>query len=283
MMIMFALIIGAPILSAQESAQAKSAIAYTRLTDGYWQIWSKELDGEAKQITTTKFDKRTPVWSPSSKQILFRSGNRELFLVDLQTSGERQLLKELGWIVDPIFKDEARLIFSRFDGNLKDKSDLYTSDLEGKERKLLTNKTGLQYAPALSPDGKTLAYLSGKGHGTHELYLLGLESKQETRLTDNRALELNPTWSPDGKSIAYASDESGNFDIYVMDLKTHKSVKLTDWEGADLTPDWSPDGKQIAFTSDRGGTLQVWVMDSDGGNAKLLVDEKAASQEPSWR
>ncbi len=261
-----------------------STIAYTRLTNGYWQIWTKKLDGDPVQMTTTSYDKRMPVWSPNGKKILYRTNNRELFLVDVETKKETQLLKNFGWMTDPVFfKDDSHILFARFDSNIKDKSDLYTSDLEGTERTLITNKTGLQYAPSLSPDQKQIVYVSGHGYGTHEIYLLDLETKKETQLTKNQSLEIHPVFSPDGKQIAYASDAASNFDIFVRDLKTHEEKRITDWLGTDLSPSWSPDGKQIAFTSDRGGTLQIWVMDANGENAHVFVQEKIASQEPSWK
>lgn len=263
--------------------QTKPAIAYTSLTDGHWQIWIKEFTGEPYQLTSTSYDKRTPAWSPDGKKIVFRSNNQELFLFDFDTKKETQILKYLGWITDPSFVGHNKIIFSRFDKNLKDESDLWISDLDGKEPSVVTKGVGLEYSPQVSPDGKKILFMSGKGYGTHEIYLFDLEEKSEIRLTQNRALEIHPVFSPDGKSIAYASDESGNFDIFVMDLNTRQTKQLTNWLGADLSPTWSPDGAGIAFASDRSGILQVWIMSVDGTNPVPLIHEKIPSQEPSWR
>lgn len=269
--------------AVQEVPHTHDAITYIRSTDGYWQVWMKKADKPPQQLTSSPLDKRGPVWSPDGKKMLFRSNNRELYLFDVETKEEKQILHDIGWITDPSFITIEKIIFSRFDKNLSDESDLWISDLEGKQTELITKKSGLEYAPHASPDGKKIVFVSGKGFGTHEIHFFELDTKKETQLTHNRALEIHPVFSPDGKHIAYASDETGNFDIFVMNLETQKSIRLTDWRGADLYPSWSSDGTQIAFTSDRSGMLQVWTMDANGQNARLFTNENAASQEPSWQ
>jgi len=270
-------------LAIQEKPQSHSVVTYICAADGYWQVWIKAKDEKATQLTSSQFDKRSPIWSPDGKRILFRSNNRELFLFDIDTKEERRVLNDIGWIADPSFITEDKIIFSRFDKNLSDESDLWISDFKGGYAELVTKRPGLEYSPHVSPDGKKIVFVSGKGYGTHEIYLLDLETKKETQLTYNKTLEIHPVFSPDGENIAYASDEPGNFEIIVMNLTTQKSTRLTDWLGADLHPSWSPDGKQIAFASDRSGTMQIWIMDANGQNARLLTNENSASQEPSWR
>src|SRR3989338_8530348 len=103
------------VMIASEARSADDfAIVYTRLTGSYWQIWIKKLDGEARQLTSSSFDKRTPVWSKDGQKILYRSNNRELYLFDLDTKEEKQILKKIGWITDPAFFDDQKIVFSRF-------------------------------------------------------------------------------------------------------------------------------------------------------------------------
>jgi TolB protein len=86
---------------------------------------------------------------------------------------------------------------------------LYLFDIETKKAVTLSDKSGLNTAPAFSPDGKKLAVSLSKD-GNSEIYVIDLKSKKAKRLTVNRAIDTSPTWSPTGKEIAFVSDRSGS-------------------------------------------------------------------------
>ena len=67
--------------------------------------------------------------------------------------------------------------------------------------------------PALSPDGKSLAY-SSRRNGYWDLYLLNLVSGSVLRLTDTLDYDAAPSWSPDGAFIAYESYTKGIFGYF---------------------------------------------------------------------
>ena len=56
--------------------------------------------------------------------------------------------------------------------------------------------------PALSPDGRWLAFVSNRS-GPWDIYLLDLQNGEVSRLTDTQHFESSPSWSPDGNLIAY--------------------------------------------------------------------------------
>ena len=69
---------------------------------------------------------------------------------------------------------------------------------------LQVTQGGHDSSPAWSPDGKTLAFLSGRD-GTSQVYLLPLEGGEAKKLTQlSTGAELF-RWSPDGKTIAFVS------------------------------------------------------------------------------
>jgi TolB protein len=68
----------------------------------------------------------------------------------------------------------------------------------------LTNGAWDDITPALSPDGKYLAYASNRS-GYWDLYLMDLASGGNTRLTDTPAYDASPSWSPDGQYLVYES------------------------------------------------------------------------------
>lgn len=134
----------------------------------------------------------------------------------------------------------------------------------------LTRLTGGDWQdidPALSPDGKMLAFASNRG-GYWDLYLLNLKDGKTLRLTNTLEYKGHPSWSPDNRWLvyeAYVPDESGgNLEIFVRTLDgSQDPVRLTNDPAADFAPAWSPSGRTIAFVSTRDGEKDIWVADLD--------------------
>lgn len=128
---------------------------------------------------------------------------------------------------------------------------------------------GWASAPALSPDGKQIAFLwTGEPASNKEgvdIYLKKIGSEDLVCLTNWPALYGPPAWSPDGRQIAYqflSKDESG---IYVIPAQGGPGKKLRSTHvslGLSMLIDWSPDGKFIAFadSSVSGGHKKVQIL-----------------------
>ncbi|MCG8454988.1 MAG: hypothetical protein MI919_01820 [Holophagales bacterium] len=73
----------------------------------------------------------------------------------------------------------------------------------------LTRETGLEKAPALSPDGNWLAYASDQ-NGNLDIWIRQLESDAAAPLTaDHAGYDDHPAFSPDGRWVAFVSDRHG--------------------------------------------------------------------------
>src|SRR5436309_3043288 len=89
---------------------------------------------------------------------------------------------------------------------------------------------------ALSPDGKTAAYVVGtydeakNGYGT-AIWLADIESGESRQFTTGEAMDSQPAWSPDGRRLAFVSTRSGGKpQVFVIDLHGGEPKRLTNAE-----------------------------------------------------
>ncbi|WP_323094393.1 S41 family peptidase [Aeromonas hydrophila] len=100
--------------------------------------------------------------------------------------------------------------------------------------------------PALSPDGKQLAF-TWQGR----VYLSAGDGGPAVPLTDGNYLSQRPLWSPDGTLIAFAANLYGNEDVFVVPSHGGEMVRLTRDSRPDLPQAFSADGTQLLLSSQR--------------------------------
>lgn len=267
-------------------AFAGEKIAFVRLTGGYWQVWVMPPEGATpKQMTFSAYDKRDPVWMDQGKSVAYRTNNGELFVVDLNTLKEKKILERYKFINNPDYSDILGLFtFVRYDPRLTDISDLWLSDIEGKNTKVITKDKRLKYQPRFSKDGAKIAYVKAdESNQNHQLWLADSDGENLIQLTRANGFDTLPRFSPDGEKIVFTSNrEDNDYEIYMLDIKTKKAGRLTNSRGLDTHACFSPDGARIVYVSNRTGRRQLWVMDADGKNSRVLTEGDDESADPVW-
>jgi eukaryotic-like serine/threonine-protein kinase len=130
----------------------------------------------------------------------------------------------------------------------------------------VTNLSGVQSHPALSPDGRSVAFVSNRD-GHYNIYVGLLSGANPVKVTDDPNLKTTPSWSPDGTEIAYARlNESGIWDIWKVPALGGTSRRFV-LNASD--PAWSPDGRWLAYRTSTTGA--IWISDGSGQNGRELT------------
>jgi eukaryotic-like serine/threonine-protein kinase len=140
----------------------------------------------------------------------------------------------------------------------------------GFDAERLTFEGGAGLSPALSPDGKLIAYASNQD-GRFSLYLRQPGGRQAIRLTDHQHNDWYPCFSPNGLKIVYRSERDGG-GLYLIDAlggPGGADVRLAD--GGNW-PSFSPDGSRIAYLvpSAAGPRARLFLVSSAGGSPRPL-------------
>jgi len=164
---------------------------------------------------------------------------------------------------------------------------LYLQEMAtGKRTAVSTTGSALDFTPAFSPDGQTLAFSRATEEGT-DLYTINVKNNCcLRRLTVGRFSDnLSPTFSPDGQRIAFVSTRPGLPQIYVMAADGTDQQLFAPFDygvtGASNAPEWSPDGQSVAFHRDVAGTLQVFVLDVRTRTVRQLTSV-GRNEDPTW-
>ena len=142
----------------------------------------------------------------------------------------------------------------------------------------LTNLSGLEDFPTLSPDGQLLAFVHRAGSKS-DIWVQRAGSRRPIDVTaECKGESFSPAFSPDGRLIAYGS-QCGGGGIFVMGATGEDVRRLTKFG---THPAWSPDGKTIFYSNEliirpygRLGTSALWAVDVASGNSRMVYEGDA--------
>jgi TolB protein len=184
-----------------------------------------------------------------------------LFLIILSACNKENLTP-IDYQDDILFM--SRRIFNSADWQM------FVMNGDGTNQRLLTDTLiNCGEAPAVSPDGRRIAFYNYDANRRYNLYVIDRNGQNLTRLVQSKFGLHSPVWSPDSKSLAYIKHHThyaGSMYVYTINIDGRNEKQLT----KDLnsgSPQYFPDGSGIVFASEDG----IYKMAVDGGNKQLLT------------
>src|SRR5260370_4275434 len=132
----------------------------------------------------------------------------------------------------------------------------------------LTTYSGIEQYPALSPDGKQIAFTwNGEKKDNFDVYVRQVAGGPALRLTTDPGEDIVPTWSPDGDTIAFvrlSRATSALYSVRALGGVEHKLFEFSKGYISGSRISWSPDGKLLAFScAAEGEPSQIWILSLD--------------------
>jgi len=253
------------------------------LVDPYFADWTNLTRSPASQ-------ERYPMWSPDGSKIVFTSDREgqdtyNLYVMDADGANVKALT-HIKPHADCYFPTWAgRYIYFGYDAG--DGSDAVVGRINPDGSGFTVIAPGRD--PAISPDGKTIAFTQkvGKGFVVSAMDADGKNVRQVTTHEDEIGA-VTPTWSPDGQKILYSDQVGDALELFVIDREGKNPTQLTHLGKIASSPAWSPDMKYITFRvtdfpywrypdakeyvyrEKQPDKRPVWVMGADGSNPHIL-------------
>ncbi len=232
------------------------------------------------------------VWAPDGGTLYFtsnaaESGTYEIFRVSADGGKPVQLSRSApGTRPEPkkdlsVSKDGRTLVFTSA-RLFQSFENVFTMPASGGVPTAVTfNDAMIHAAPALSPDGSTLAWFARTGMDTR-IFVKDLRSPTawpRLFLPDSRN-ERSPVWSPDGRSMAF----SRGGDIWIQELAGGEPRRVIEeaYAGGNGSPVFSPDGTRLAFTTGKSGFSQIGVVEVASGRVTPITLLPREHGDPDW-
>jgi ABC-type nickel/cobalt efflux system permease component RcnA/Tol biopolymer transport system component len=238
--------------------------------------------------------------SPDGKTILYSvlhlDGSSAIWAINLDGTGKRQVLAcPQAQCNSPVWNPVGqKAVYARHDDNQISPSPMFSIwwlDLaSGNTQPVFPDPDFPANAPAFSPDGRWLSYISP---ATNMVQIDNLQKSQTLSFPLSNQSFAEQLWSPTGDSILFwqpVSPQTGaavHINRYILASSQKIDLGGTDQQ-ADYEAAWSPDGQWIAINRDAptgsasGPEQEIWLVHPDGSGGHPLLQEQGSYSNLSW-
>jgi len=165
---------------------------------------------------------------------------------------------------------------------------IFGANADGSHARRLTKADGkaatpdalfFQVEPAYSPDGKKIAFSSGRD-GISHIFVMNADGTGTTRITGSQRNDNHPSWSADGKRIVFSREGA----LFVVSATGGTPRRVGHGFGSAMNPAYSPNGKLIAYDYRKPGysNREIYVMNADGTGIRPVTRLVYVSALPAW-
>jgi len=152
----------------------------------------------------------------------------------------------------------------------------------------------LNIAPAISPDGRWIAFLSERSLFSIDLFIADATTGQVIRRLTSTAndphlaslqfIHSAGAWDAESARLAVATITKGDPAIAIYLRETgnrEREIPLPDLDEV-FNPTWAPDGRSIAFTGMTRGLTDLYVYDLASSALRRLTNDPFSDIQPAW-
>jgi Tol biopolymer transport system component/DNA-binding winged helix-turn-helix (wHTH) protein len=276
-------------VSLTSDSRALATVMHETLSDVWVTAYGKAEDQKQITSATNQAGLHGVGWTPDGRIVFSKESGPAATISIMQADGEsaRHLLEHDSYYFR-VSPDGRHIVFSSFQGSEAGLGTLWAVDIDGGNLRKLTSDGGamdfspdgksIVYAssrydivtlwkvaadggkpvqltdswatfPSVSPDGKTIAYLTRDDTTAKPaIALMPFEGGRPRQVLNTRVAPGPLRWTPDGKALLYVLDQNSAWNIWRQSLSGGSAEQVTDFKSQRIFAfDLSRDGKQLAL------------------------------------
>jgi hypothetical protein len=157
-----------------------------------------------------------------------------------------------------------------------------------------TESNPYNVAPSISPDGRSMMFLSTRDLFSIDLYLADVETGKVRRKIVSTAVDPHfesiqfiksaGAWDAKGERFIFAGVAKGRPVLTIIDVERDRIAREVRFDelAEILSPAWSPDGRYVTFCGLAGGVSDLFIYDLQDNVLKQMTRDVFADLQPVW-